>query len=93
MKAPTTDQLRNDIDRGVTGKKVAAPDLATVPLGTDAEAAGAPPTARERRLEATARPKLRGGHTYKRLGPFAYLATIVVVGLVLVGIVLMAHGG
>jgi hypothetical protein len=36
------DQLRADIDRGRTGDKVAAPDPAAVPLGTDEEAAGTP---------------------------------------------------
>ena len=35
------DQLRHDIDTGRTGDKVAAPDPAAVPLGTDDEAAGA----------------------------------------------------
>ena len=33
-------QLRNEIDRGETGDKVAAPDPAAAPLGTDDEAAG-----------------------------------------------------
>jgi hypothetical protein len=38
----TTEQLRNDIDRGRTGDKVDFPDPATAPLGTDEEAAGTP---------------------------------------------------
>ena len=38
----TTDQLRNDIDQGRTGDKVAFPDPAVAPLGTDEEAAGTP---------------------------------------------------
>lgn len=33
-------QLRRDIDSGRTGDKVAAPDPAAAPLGTDDEAAG-----------------------------------------------------
>ena len=33
------------------------PDPAAVPLGTDAEAAGAPPTAAERELEAASSPR------------------------------------
>src|SRR5690606_40414016 len=35
-------QVRARIDRGETGDKEAAPDPATVPLGTDAEAGGTP---------------------------------------------------
>jgi hypothetical protein len=38
----TGAQLRNDIDSGRTGDKVAAPDPAAAPLGTDEEAAGTP---------------------------------------------------
>jgi hypothetical protein len=37
------DALRADIDSGVTGDKVPVIDPAATPLGTDAEAAGAPP--------------------------------------------------
>jgi hypothetical protein len=39
--APTNwAQARAQIDRGETGDKIAAPDPATAPLGTDAEAGG-----------------------------------------------------
>jgi len=41
-KRSTADQLRHDIDRGRTGDKVSWPDPASVPLGTDEEAAGTP---------------------------------------------------
>jgi hypothetical protein len=41
---PTTSQLRHDIDSGRTGEKVAAPDPAAAPLGTDDEAAGTSPS-------------------------------------------------
>lgn len=51
-QAPTTDQIRHAIDSGATGEKVAHPDPAAAPLGTDAEAAGEPPTPGERRLAA-----------------------------------------
>ncbi len=37
------DQLRADIDAGATGEKVPMADPASAPLGTDDEAAGAPP--------------------------------------------------
>jgi len=40
----TCDRLRDDIDRGRTGDKVAWPDLAAAPLGTDEEAAGVAPS-------------------------------------------------
>ena len=46
-KAPNADQLRAAIDSGKTGDKVAFPDPAAAPLGTDAEAAGAPPASDE----------------------------------------------
>lgn len=48
------DQLRRRIDSGGTGEKVDYPDPATVPLGTDAEAGGTPPTKAEVRLDASA---------------------------------------
>jgi hypothetical protein len=43
LKGSTTEQLRDDIDRGRTGDKIDAPDPAVAPLGTDEEAAGTPP--------------------------------------------------
>ena len=36
----TVAELKDDIDRGLTGDKIAVEDPATVPLGTDDEAAG-----------------------------------------------------
>lgn len=50
QRAPTVDDLRRRIGRGEAADKVDFPDPAAAPLGTDAEAAGAPPgeTARER---------------------------------------------
>lgn len=42
---PTVDQLRSAIDHGAAGDKVRVSDPAAAPLGTDDEAAGAPPTA------------------------------------------------
>lgn len=40
----TVAQLRQDIDSGATGDKVPVLDPAASPLGTDAEASGAPPS-------------------------------------------------
>jgi len=55
----TTEQLRRDIDRGLTGDKIPVEDPAAAPLGTDDEAAGTPPTADDvrdaRRREAIGR--------------------------------------
>lgn len=54
-KPPTAAQLRDDIDSGRTMDKVAHPDPAAAPLGTDDEAGGNPPTSEQleeaRRLE------------------------------------------
>ena len=47
-RAPTTDQIRHDIDSGKSGDKVGFPDPSAAPLGTDDEAAGTPPTERQR---------------------------------------------
>jgi hypothetical protein len=52
----TADRLRHEIDSGHTGDKVSAPDPAAAPLGTDDEAAGAPPAADRLELAARHRP-------------------------------------
>jgi len=49
-------QLQSDIDHGATRDKVAHPDPAAAPLGTDSEAAGAPIDSKAAALE-------RGGAT------------------------------
>lgn len=49
-KHPTSDRLRDDIDHGAAGDKKGFPDPAAAPLGTDDEAAGTPPTARQREM-------------------------------------------
>lgn len=41
--SPNVSQLRDDIDSGRTGDKIAASDPAAAPLGTDDEAGGTPP--------------------------------------------------
>jgi hypothetical protein len=84
----TTAQLKGDIDAGRTGDKVAAPDPAMAPLGTDDEAAGTPPQpeaiALARRLES-ARPHEDDpppglGHAW------ILIAFIVVLALAMVGL-------
>lgn len=44
---PTVERLRRDIDEGYARDKVACRDPAIAPLGADAEAGGAPPSATE----------------------------------------------
>jgi hypothetical protein len=67
----TGSQLRDDIDSGRTGDKIAFPDPATVPLETDAEAGGAPITAFP--AQPTSRPQ-------KRPRPFPALAMFLALG-------------
>jgi hypothetical protein len=49
---PTSDEIRGAIDSGRTRDKVAYPDPAAAPLGSDAEAAGTPPSRPARRAAA-----------------------------------------
>lgn len=56
-KPTNVDRLRADIDSGATGEKIPGSDPAAAPLGTDAEAGGAPPTQRELEMERQSRPK------------------------------------
>jgi len=59
MPAENVDELRIAIDQGKTGDKVAFPDPAAAPLGTDDEAAGYPPTQQEvRRALSIRRPRV-----------------------------------
>ena len=81
-------RLRNKIYRGGAGDKVAFPDPAAAPLGTDDEAAGHPPTrAQLRRAQAqelgraegqTDRPSRR-----RRQSPHQHWLPAMIVGLVL----------
>jgi hypothetical protein len=61
-------RLREHIDRGGSGDKVAFSDPATAPLGTDAEAGGAPPTRAEVALAAEAE-KGRAPEAQAKPGP------------------------
>ncbi|MGJ0505911.1 MAG: hypothetical protein ACR652_02005 [Methylocystis sp.] len=49
---PTVEQIRSDIDHAAAEDKIAFPDPAAAPLGADAEAGGAPATARQRAMAA-----------------------------------------
>jgi hypothetical protein len=90
MQTPTTDQLRQGIDSGLTGEKVSMPDPAAAPLATDAEAGGVPPTTKERTLAAEqvsedAVPAPRGPP-----GIAVYASVIGIVAIVLVTLVILA---
>lgn len=76
MQTPTTDQLRDRIDKGLTGEKVSMRDPAAAPLGTDAEAAGVPPTARERALDGSNSPEMRDEIRAPRPGLLIYLSLV-----------------
>lgn len=60
-RPPTTAKLKDDIDAGRTGDKVPASDPALAPLGTDDEAAGHPPSPRERAMAAAHERERFGG--------------------------------
>jgi hypothetical protein len=51
--APTSEQIRIAVDQGKSKDKVAFPDPAAAPLGTDDEAGGTPPTPERLALERT----------------------------------------
>lgn len=89
MQTPTTDQLRNRIDSGRTGEKIAMPDPAAAPLGTDAEAAGSPPSPAERRLEAEQTPTA-GAEQSRPVGGIIYIAAIGVVAVAFIFVVVLA---
>jgi hypothetical protein len=91
----TTDRLRDDIDSGRTGDKVAASDPAAAPLGTDDEAAGTPPSRHAidlaRRHEVTRAEEAEPEH--QRLGSvIVYGAVVAGLALLMIGLVLFFRG-
>jgi len=89
MQTPTTDQIREAIDSGSTGEKVGMPDPAAAPLGTDAEAAGTPPTAGERELAARTAPRLQNVGQGPN-GAAIYIALVLAIAAIIVMIVTLA---
>ena len=85
------DHLRDDIDSGRTGDKVAFPDPAAAPLGTDEEAAGTPVSAQAAAMARSAemgRPRTvtrakRAGAGWIVTAALLVLAMIVVGGLLM----------
>ena len=92
MRAPTTDQLRDDIDSGRTGEKVAMSDPAAAPMGTDAEAGGAPPTSSERALAAKSAPAKPVSDRPPPNGVIVYLALVLGVAVAVIVTALAALG-
>ena len=85
------DLLRADIDAGRTGDKVAYPDPAAAPLGTDAEAAGTPPAnsqVHNARVDERAHDSPRGEPTQSKNRAWlpAVFAAVLVVALIVVAV-------
>src|SRR3954470_4851408 len=93
---PTTAHPKGDIDSGRTGDKVGVFDPALAPLGTDDEAAGAPPSPEQveaaRRKERTASPSDSNPNAPQR-GPgvalYGFVAFIALVALAFAGALLL----
>ncbi len=88
-----TDQLRSRIDRGETNERIGFPDPATVPLGTDAEAGGAPPKPSEVALDAalstSSAPRRR---SLPNSGIAIYVAIAVLFAILLISIIATTGG-
>jgi|SRR5947209_6712288 len=86
----TTDRLRDEIDSGRTGDKVAASDPAAAPLGTDDEAGGTPPNrdavVLARRHEVPRAGEAEPGPAHQRFG------SVIVYGAILAGLALLIIG-
>ena len=91
--APTSAQLKADIDSGRTGDKIGVFDPGLSPLGTDDEAAGRPPEPHRVRLArhmekvsrwvASAR-RRRPSHEAPDAALYFYTGGIALIGIVLV---------
>jgi len=87
----TPSQLRADIDSGKTGDKVAWPDPAAAPLGTDEEAAGTPISPE---AVATARAQERTPLTQPHRDPglAIWLLAFLVLAAILISAAIQARG-
>ncbi len=88
MTATTKNTYRDRIDSGETGDKIAFPDPATAPLGTDEEAAGTepqvPPDAdRTSSVAESRRPNAPGPLMYGIIAAVLGAALVIVAGLAL----------
>lgn len=93
MQTPeNTSRLRRAIDSGETGDKVAFPDPAAAPLGTDEEAGGKPPTAAEVSLDRAGLGKpARNGRWGDQLGVPVYVGVAGAVSLVMLAVIALAR--
>jgi hypothetical protein len=90
------DEPRAKIDRGETGDKVAFPDPALAPLGTDAEAGGHPPTSEETEMALKEETRWPSGpelapdarpvesNTKKAIVMFAFASVLIFVAIVVI---------
>jgi hypothetical protein len=85
---PTSAQIRSWIDEGQTREKVRASDPAAVPLGTDDEAAGSPPSPTERAMTAASLPHTRGRR--RDYGFLLYALALSLVSAAILAIVLFS---
>lgn len=97
MTPKPADALRESIDRGEMRDKVDYPDPSVAPLGTDAEAAGFPPSAAELAVAARSVPSDRGStaiaadpRTPRSVVPWLYLAIAAAVMVAAVAVVMFA---
>ncbi|MBB4024011.1 MULTISPECIES: hypothetical protein [Actibacterium] len=92
-------RLRDDIDRGATGEKIAFSDPAAAPLGTDAEAGGTPTDAAamanarkaETAAQESSQPKKTPAQLQRTAHPWGLAIIVMVAGLGL-GLVLLWVG-
>jgi hypothetical protein len=90
-EAPTTAQLKGDIDSGLTADKTPHVDIGAAPLGTCEEAGGTPPTSQEVRLarqnERAPSEKTAKGYVHQRqpwvIPVYAGFIVLAAVGLAL----------
>lgn len=83
------DRLRHDIDNGRTGDKVAFPDPAAAPLGTDDEAGGSAPAPAQPTLDAPL-PQTRAERARDASGVAIYCVAAGAVAAAILGIVAAA---
>jgi hypothetical protein len=89
--------LRDQIDAGKFRDKVAAPDPAMSPLGTDDEAAGVPTPASAVRYESPSKPAYAPEGSHSKNTPPGYkgpaIAAAIVIVAFIIGLVLLLTSG
>lgn len=86
-KGANAQQVRDDIDAGRTRDKVDHPDPATAPLGTDAEAGGAPASMQSTRADREPQADAgRSGREESRPAARPWLIALIVAIVVVAGL-------